>query len=78
MFTLFLLVLMTRPFIGGLCFDELLIPVMTAATTRFSCADRTLLSSTGLDVVTDLIRRLLLDFILSIFLYVADDAFYHP
>ncbi len=63
--TLFLFVLMTRPLMDGLCFEELFIPVMTAATTRLSCSDNTLLSSAGF-VTTDLTQRILLDLILSI------------
>jgi len=66
--TLFLLVLMTRPLIDAfeaLCFCELFIPVMTAATIRLSCSDRTELSSL-IVVATDLIRRFLFDLILSI------------
>jgi len=59
--TLLRLVLMTRPFIGWECLVELFMPVITAATRLLFCAERTLVSSVGLNVSTALTRSFLLD-----------------
>ena len=69
MLTLFLFVLITLPLMDRLCFEELFVPVITAATTCLSCSDNTAVISglchDGLDS-TPLIRLSLVNLVLMV------------